>query len=218
MKQTVREFWWSSDISRQLPLRKKVKHGLPTFLLECSYSTAYRRFKKEYPMIKLGYVTFVQLRPKNVRHMKVMERIVCCCIKCQNIKLKVQAINRTAKWLNKPNLQLPLDEPEISSFTMCETENRLPDPKCIDRKCDLCGPDKVAVHLQPLLDNNSDETTRTDEWRRVQKTKTVRGQEKTFTVTELVSRDIELSTVVQELQDKLIPFTKHLFRAQWQQN
>lgn len=86
---TIRNFWWSPEVSRPLPLKKRVKHGIPTHHLECTYSVAYQRFKAKYPQIKVGYVKFIYFKPKNVRHMKVTERAVCCCIKCENVKMKL---------------------------------------------------------------------------------------------------------------------------------
>ena len=69
----VHDFWLSPSVSRPMPLKKRVKHRVPTHLLECS-------FKKDNPSMKIGYVKFIQLRPSNVRHMKAAERIVCCCV------------------------------------------------------------------------------------------------------------------------------------------
>ena len=52
----VHELWLSPDVSRPLPIKKRVKCGVPTHLLECSYTEAYNRFKAENPTTKIGYV------------------------------------------------------------------------------------------------------------------------------------------------------------------
>lgn len=77
-KALVKEFWCSEGISREVPLKKRVKKGMHSNLLECTYVEAYRQLKKSHPEVKIGYTTFVSLKPKHVRHMKATERQVCC--------------------------------------------------------------------------------------------------------------------------------------------
>ena len=91
----VKEFWLF-EVSRELPLKKRVKKNLPTHLLEFSYIKAYKKFKQKFPEVSIGYTKFIQLKPGNVRHMKTLERIVCCCIRCENIKKIIQVMNRCA--------------------------------------------------------------------------------------------------------------------------
>ena len=113
----VRDFWLSPTVSRPMPLKKQVlKHNMPTHLLECSYTDAFKfnRFKKENPQIKVGYVKFIQLKPKNVRHMRVDERIVCCCTRCENIKLKLKALNTVSVAHGVPKI---CDEHALSDLT-----------------------------------------------------------------------------------------------------
>ena len=151
---TVETFWWSPAVSRPLPFKKRVKQGMPTHLLECSYSTAYRRFKNEHPDMKIGYVKFIQLRPKSVRHMRVSERNVCCCTRCENVKMKLDAINKLAA--SKSQAQLSSDEKSLSDMTLCHsTENIHPPKTCIDRKCTKCGVTNISRCLQPLLESDS---------------------------------------------------------------
>ena len=80
VQREVREFWLSPNVSRIVPISKRVKHGIPLHLLECSYTTAYTRYKSMNRTVQIGYVKFIQLKPKNVRHMREAERIVCCCV------------------------------------------------------------------------------------------------------------------------------------------
>ena len=87
----VQLHWISEDISRVVPLKKKVKHGLPLYVLEVSFMRAYQKFRKSNPSIKICYVTFIKLKPTNVRHLKALERSVCCCNKCENVQLKLKS-------------------------------------------------------------------------------------------------------------------------------
>lgn len=48
-------YWKSEAISREVSLKKRVKNGEPPFLLECSYTEAYRRFCRSHPRVKIGY-------------------------------------------------------------------------------------------------------------------------------------------------------------------
>ena len=87
------------------------------FLLKCTYTTAYRRFKDMNPHIKIGYVS---LKPGNARNIKAMERSVCCCNKCENAKYK--AINRAANHFDLTQCRLTADERSVSRLTKCAPE------------------------------------------------------------------------------------------------
>lgn len=89
----VESFWISEGVSHVVPLKKRVKKGRPLYVLDCSYIQAYRNFRAAHPQTTIGYVRFLQLKPTFVRHMKAVERIVCCCIKCENMKLLLRALN-----------------------------------------------------------------------------------------------------------------------------
>lgn len=78
----VKEHWTSETTSRIVPFKKRVKKGQPLYVLECTYIQAYRAFKAANPDVKIGYVSFIQMKPSYVRHLKALERSVCCCIKC----------------------------------------------------------------------------------------------------------------------------------------
>lgn len=83
----VQDHWTSEGISHVVPLKKRVKKGQPFRVLDCSYMQAYRRFKVTHPNIKIGYVSFIKHKPIYVRHMKTLERSVCCiCEFYQNVK------------------------------------------------------------------------------------------------------------------------------------
>ena len=212
----VREFWWSPDVSRTLPLKKRVKHGVPLHLLECSYTTAFKRFQAKFPDIKIGYVKFIQLRPGNVRHMRSNERIVCCCIKCENLKLLTSALNNTLP----PNNRLPRDEVELCNMTMCTAKGRFPSKACIESRCLECGDDQIGDRLKDVLgdDVKALEVVPYKEWRTVEKTtKSKKGITRTIKVVDCVQAEGSLQEVVKKIKGKVKVVKAHLFRAKWQQ-
>ena len=70
-------------------------------MLETSYSGAFKRLKRTNPDVKIGYVSFIKLKPKNARHLKAMERNVCC----ENLKLKLSALNKFVKRYDEHHLE-----------------------------------------------------------------------------------------------------------------
>ena len=101
--QVIEDFRLSPDVSRPLPLKNRIKLNTVTYLLETSYTGAFKLFQQKHPDIKVKYVKFVQTKPSHVRHMKALERIVCCCIKCENIKQQVKALNVCANKAPSPH-------------------------------------------------------------------------------------------------------------------
>ena len=211
----VRDFWWSPEVSRQLPLKKRVKKGVPLHLLECSYSAAYLRFKAQHPNIKIGYVKFLHLRPKNVRHMRASERIICCCIKCENVKLLLCGINQVL------NVKLPADECSLSDMTLCPKKGDYAPKACIDRQCSTCGVDKISEFLQDAMTDEvtSQKMVQFSEWKTIEKTVTTKKKvTKKIKVVDRVISKVPLSTAVEQLKKKMDGLSSHLFRARWQQS
>ena len=76
-----------------------------------------------HPSVKIGYVKFKQLRPKNLRPMKALERIMCCCVRCEKVKLIVTALNIVSREFGL-ELYLCPDAGEISKSTICRTKDK----------------------------------------------------------------------------------------------
>ena len=143
----VEDHWRSEGISRIVPLKKKVKARKPLYVLETSYTAAYKKFKVSNPDLKIGYVSFIKHKPQNVRHLKAMERSVCCCQKCENIQLKMKTLNKTAKQHDHPDLMIN-DVDDLSDKTLCSYDKPLhPNKKCIDRRCSSCGTTKIQQSI-----------------------------------------------------------------------
>lgn len=209
----VKEFWCSEGISREVPLKKQVKQGIPANLLECTYIEAYTQFKKSHSGIKIGFTAFIGLKPKYVRHMKAMERQVCCCKKCENVKLKIKAINKLAK---QSSLNIEINGKNgASDDTLCSYDTNFPARKCLDRKCENCGTHLIATKCAPLIEKiGKQHQTTYDEWQQVKH----EYQGKTISRTQLITNQCTLEKLVEELVCELTDFSGHLFRALWQQN
>ena len=99
-----------------MSLKRRVKKGKVVHLLQLTYIVAYHRFLKEHPNTKLRYVKFIESKPKNVRHMKALERIVCVCKTCENIRLKCQDLNHLVVKENKKELKVDhISDPTVIS-------------------------------------------------------------------------------------------------------
>ncbi|XP_064619490.1 uncharacterized protein LOC135482935, partial [Lineus longissimus] len=218
-KELVQDFWWSSDISRQLPLKKRVKKNQAAFLFEMSYMQAYLKFRSANPTVRIGYVKFVALKPWNVRRMGALERVVCCCQKCQNIKLKIRALNQAATATGHREAKIQEDDlAQISKITLCkESDSNRPAAKCINRECTVCGVKKISEHFREMKTNNGNKTVKYEIWLRVKKTKDVKGVKKEITVTEPVTKEATVGELIDLLEQGMVEISAHLFRAAWQQ-
>ena len=210
-KEKIRNFWY--QISRPLPIKKRVKKKVPLYLLECTYITAFKQFRRM-NTDKVGYVAFVKLKPKNVRQLKPSERIVCCCVKCENVKLSLNALNTACTRIERSDLRLG-SERECSDLTVCNYET-FPAEQCLQRTCNDCGTRNISTHYKCLVNKIGDEEIKTSKWKYVKETKLVKNNEKVITSVQLVTETKKVKYVVQELQEQVKDLSSHLFRAKWQ--
>lgn len=94
--QLVETFFYSDEISRQLPGRKdfvsvKIEEGrnhMQKRLLLYDIHEVHELFKKKFPQIKIGLTKFSQLRPQNcvIAGAKGTHN-VCVCVIHENLKL-----------------------------------------------------------------------------------------------------------------------------------
>jgi hypothetical protein len=216
-KTKVKQFWLSAEISRPLPLKKAVKKKRATYLLECTYTKAFKLFKREYPEIKIGYVKFISLKPANVRHMKALERIVCCCQKCENIKLKIDCLNRKVDDSGMKALRVDCDPAAISQISLCHSTTEIAHADCLNRGCKSCGIQLIDQHYAPLVGEFGQDCVKYEEWEKTKKTMKVKGKDKEVSRIERVSHDVSVKEVVEKLGVSIEKFSLHIFRAAWQQ-
>lgn len=229
----VQSFWKSEGISHIVPLKKRVKSGQPTYVLDCTYMDAYRQFKVAHPRTKIGYVKFISLKPKFVKHLKAVERIVCCCQKCENLKLKLRALNIKATTSHLANLRIATIR-ELSDKTLCPYhDGEFPAKSCTDRTCQNCGTHCLLDWYAPLTDQEGETEVTYDAWRLVQEERLVKkaGHSEPIKVTRKHLRLVTSICTVRELVNQvrgstpgnkvlggLDQVSSHLFRARWQQD
>jgi hypothetical protein len=82
------KFWTSDAVCRASPQKNdtlKVRNpdGLVSrqhrMWLECTARVAFKRFRKEFPEVVIGFTTFLSCRPANVKRFKAVNRISCTC-------------------------------------------------------------------------------------------------------------------------------------------
>ena len=137
--------------------------------------------------------------------MKALKRVVCFCIKCENVTHCIWAINHFAVQHNHSQLQVPVDTTAISLITLCPgtTRNEA-----------TCGVDKLSDHFAELTANHEDHQIKYSLWECVEKKKEIPGKPpKLFTVTELVTKETSLKLLISLLKTSLVDFSGHLFRA-----
>lgn len=111
------------------------------------------------------------------------------------------------------------DEQVLSELTLCTPESgKLASKACIDRQCPDCGVKKIRQHLQPVLTNDGATKVKYQEWQRVEKKVKTKKKECITNVMELVTLEESFEELICKIEDELVKFSSHLFRAKWQQH
>ena len=219
VRERVREFFLSPEVSRQVPCKKDAilqkKDGICTVtekhIMTMTLSEAFEDYRTEHPQDKVKLTSFKKLRPANVRKFSETNRRTCLCTACSNVALKLEAIRKYASHGDerKENLHTlaQLKKTALSDASLCDYELH-PHQKCIDRACDACKT-KLDTLLEPLEEYSQDDIT-WYHWEYVQLSDEKRRMscvEKNTTVAELLNA----------LKEDMKTFPGHLFRAAWQQ-
>lgn len=164
-------------------------------------------------------------KPRNVMHMKTLERIVCCYIRCENVKLKVQALNQAVVRMQVNDLRVKKPD-DLSAKTMCPPINGQLSLKCIQRKCTHCSVDAIRKHYLPLMQKDHNRVTvhKFDQWQNVSVEvigKDLEGNHVKKQVKRLkrVTHNVDnVSQIVQLLMSDMEEYSAHKFRADWQKS
>ena len=106
IRNQVRNFFRSPEISREYPNKKKVLRiknddgteiVIPKRSMTSTTKEAYEVFKQLHPNIKLGLTLFKKLKPKEIVHVSETSLRSCLCQDCANTSLKLQAIKKFAQ-------------------------------------------------------------------------------------------------------------------------
>ncbi|CAC5413756.1 unnamed protein product [Mytilus coruscus] len=128
-------------------------------ILEVSLVDTYEKFKEQNTECSISFSKFSSLRPSNVKTMNKNAFNNCLCEYCTNIELKVKAIEKVVG-----NRSFVKNRYDISKETLCIKANysQFYHKKCLERKCDKCGPAKFTKSLTDVLNKKST----TVEWHR----------------------------------------------------
>ena len=219
LSKKVKDHWLSDQISHVVPLKKRVKKGQPLHVLDSSYMQSYQQFRKANPDVKIGYVSFIKLKPSYVRPLKALERSVCCCIRCENIQIILKVLRKQLK--SSSEIKSIHD---LSKATMCPyKEPGFPAKACADRTCPGCGPDNLKMLYAPLVQKDGDVEVECNQWKVTKEMKLIKtkGQkkpvQKEVKSLKLVSSKYSHRELLTKLVTDMKLFSAHLFRAAWQQ-
>lgn len=151
--------------------------------------------------------------------MKTLERSVCCCMKCENVQLKLKIINQcVTKDCKIESLN------DLSNKTVCQYEEPgFPERECVERTCKSCGTDALATWYAPMIAVDGDRQVQYDQWKTVEEVKPIKTKGEKAPVMRKIKalRLVTSKTSCKELLAGLIVdmklFSGHLFRAAWQQ-
>ena len=152
----------------------------------------------------MGRETFRLCRPKNVRRLSESSRTVCLCVICQNIGLKVSAVNKSGYKTVKS---------DILKRLTCERDGKeLPARRCIDEKCEACGPDQLRKSYVEFEMDDKEITW--DHWEYVN----VEHKGQQIRKIKVISRTGPRKEFMDQFEKDLKGYAAHRFRATWQQN
>ncbi|CAC5409077.1 unnamed protein product [Mytilus coruscus] len=148
----VKIFFKSETHSATISDKKSVKKDLQEkHVLMMSQKSLWSKWNTE-NQTQLSFSKFCELRPKNVLTQGHRKLYQCLCEYCENVKLKLIAINRFMAH-DHPELKFT-DEFDAVNKTLCpklEAE-RFHKRDCIDRKCAECGTSKLRNMLDGVME------------------------------------------------------------------
>ncbi|XP_063445276.1 uncharacterized protein LOC134725403 isoform X1 [Mytilus trossulus] len=212
----VKLFFKSEIHSATISDKKSVKKDLQEkHVLMMSQKSLWNKWNIE-NQTQLSFSKFCELRPKNVLTQGHRKLYQCLCEYCENVKLKLIAINRFLAH-DHPELKFT-DEFDAVNKTLCpklEAE-RFHKRDCIDRKCAECGTSKLRNMFDGVVE--SEENQPDVKWKRWDIVKTINHKtKKEITKRQEIEKTGPPTDLLEELLDELVFLSPHLFEARWQQ-
>ena len=209
--ETVQQFYYRDDISREMPDKRYCTKAGPGFLMQITLGSTFQIFRREYPKIKIGLKKFMAIRPKNVRKLSLKHRRSCLCPYCANLKYKVMALNKIVHGKVE-------DERAFLNTLMCPREGtRFHAYECIFGKCKTCKDVKSTIYKDYQEVLALDTIVTWNHWERqvcednqVRRTMVTHKKGTAELICELVE-DVTSPT-------KGVTMKEHVFVAAWQQN
>ena len=189
----------------------------PTAILQYSIQVIYTQFKEKHPKINLSMSSFFSLRPKHIKTMAAQKLRGCLCDYCENVSLKLHAINNLCVKHSLPHCKVK-NSFVASSMTLCQKEGTFHKLACIKRQCTECGPHTITNHLMHLSAAvGKEDKVQWKKWKKVKVEKVGRsGKAMTINKTMIEIEEGTLKECIDELVHELHPYPGHLLNWTWQ--
>lgn len=195
VKSTVKDFFEKDGVSYQAPGKRDAvitrnddgeKIKLQKKYLTITLKEAFFLFKADHPEVRIGFSSFCELRPVQVKLRDETPANVCLCEEHENMRLLINSI----PWL-------PNSTTEFIKDVVCADDKE----ECMYQKCRKCA---NCLHFSSLVadqrDSDLEELIYYKQW---DKEREIRIQRNSY-------RD-KAQKVVSIIQDKLPSFLRHVF-------
>ena len=192
--------------SVELPWKKMVSRKTlkPKRFLEKSLKKVYEGFSQQNKG-KVGFSTFAKKRPRHVVPMVKTKLNQCLCEYCVNVELKLGVLNR--------KLKVNFDKHKLVEISCCSKQEGSSEymRRCIERKCQDCGTEKIMKKLKSLAQEQNVDNLQILKWMKWERVKTDHKSR-----IENVEKSGNLDSLMGEIIQESESFGKHLFVAAWQ--
>ncbi|XP_021340435.1 uncharacterized protein LOC110441574 [Mizuhopecten yessoensis] len=207
--QSIEEFYRMETVSINVPNKKAVNKAMNSkHVLQDLYRGSYDKWKSLNPDKKVSFSKFLQVKPRDVLKQSRRHLLQCLCEYCENIRLKIVAVNKCEgiKITNKLS---------CISLIMCPKvgESQFQDLACIQRTCTTCSAKALEEVLEPLC--NKEGHFQFKSWDLVKYHNRKTG--KTTSKRELVETSLDPREFIKKMVTDVTFLAKHLFEAEWQQ-
>ena len=112
---------------------------------------AYSMFQTMHPYDKIGFTSFVKLKPSYVKPAKETSHKACLCSICCNTSLKAEALQKFILPRKTEYSALPHNKHQLSALSMCPYDQQ-PGAACLKRECVTCGTKKVKQEYEAMVE------------------------------------------------------------------
>ena len=198
-------FYYREEVTVTYP--NKTKSGIVLRVMKYTRKRTFKMFLEEYPDAKIGKTTFDKMKPKDVRLMKHARWLQCICGVCDNVVMLCRSIKLS---MQRSNLDVPLfllDEYSLAKQTVCNINQF----DCLDRKCDVCGPQLLRNSLGTWVSDNPNDSIKYMKWERV--SEPLPGQDKEVVKLRKVEHTGQRWELYNELTSYCQKFPLHIYDA-----
>ena len=223
VKQKIKDFYLSAEISRIVPNKKEViclktqeeKQYVQKQVMVMTSADAFHQYKRQYPEDKVGFSSFKKLKPAQVRRVSETSRKSCLCNICCNVALKADALKHFIKEIGQ---QIDVDKKTLSENTLCEKGiDGKYHPKCLSRQCCECGTVLLRRYLRSAEDKSKKDKLEIH-WYKWDTITVDRDDGSKKKIKSCVAKTTTFSEFLTDLEKEINDYPSHKFRASWQQS